>query len=30
MKKGPVIAWSLFDFANSAFTTIIVTEQPAQ
>ncbi len=25
MKKGPVIAWSLFDFANSAFTTIIVT-----
>jgi UMF1 family MFS transporter len=25
MKKGPVIAWSLFDFANSAFTTIIIT-----
>jgi UMF1 family MFS transporter len=25
MKKAPVIAWSLFDFANSAFTTIIVT-----
>jgi UMF1 family MFS transporter len=25
MRKGPVIAWSLFDFANSAFTTIIVT-----
>lgn len=25
MKKGPVIAWALFDFANSAFTTIIVT-----
>ncbi len=25
MKKGPVIAWSLFDFANSAFTTVIVT-----
>ncbi len=25
MKKGPIIAWSLFDFANSAFTTIIVT-----
>ena len=25
MKKGLVIAWSLFDFANSAFTTIIVT-----
>jgi UMF1 family MFS transporter len=25
MTKVPVIAWSLFDFANSAFTTIIVT-----
>ncbi len=25
MKKAPVVAWSLFDFANSAFTTIIVT-----
>ena len=25
MKAGPVVAWSLFDFANSAFTTIIVT-----
>ncbi len=25
MNKKAVIAWSLFDFANSAFTTIIVT-----
>lgn len=25
VKKGPIVAWSLFDFANSAFTTIIVT-----
>lgn len=25
MQKAPVVAWSLFDFANSAFTTIIVT-----
>lgn len=25
MTKGPMIAWSLFDFANSAFTTIIIT-----
>ena len=25
MKRGPVVSWCLFDFANSAYTTLIVT-----